>query len=194
MIQQEKVNRRAWLAVWLQRRRRQRKMLAVWQWKYPNPAFWYAYHRVIGLNNDEYFFDDFVAGTARQYAPDGGQHLMFIVGVDEDGNEITHRSNAVRPDDALPNPSPVVSAYNSGPGELYIDCVWAAGDPANFSSCLVSILNDASVEVFSATSENVLIDILAEGISAGEFTVNVTAYFTSGQQTYGSTSVIVEEY
>ena len=41
-----------------------------------------------------------MAGDARQFAPDGGSELHFIVGVDADGNEITARSNAVRPDDA----------------------------------------------------------------------------------------------
>ena len=39
-------------------------------------------------------------GDARQFAPDGGGELHYIVGVDADGNEITQHSNAVRPDDA----------------------------------------------------------------------------------------------
>lgn len=106
---------RAWLSVWLQEKRRKRRphllpapvlvpqypSLAVWEWNYPNPAFWYAYHQVIGLHNNEFFFDEETLGTSRQYAPDGGQHYMFIVGVDENGNEITERSNAIRPEDAV---------------------------------------------------------------------------------------------
>lgn len=76
--------------------------LAVWQWNYANPVRWNAYNSLDG--GGTYQFDDFVNGDARQYAPDGGQHLMFIVGVDGIGTEITGRSNAVRPDDAIAPP------------------------------------------------------------------------------------------
>ena len=106
------INRRGWLATWLQDRRRARQHkllpapvlaaaypdLAVWSWDYPNPAYWYAYHQ--HADGEPFTYDDRGAGTDRQYAPDGGQYLMFIVGVDADGNEVTERSNAVRPDDA----------------------------------------------------------------------------------------------
>ena len=73
--------------------------IAVWDWSNTNPARWNAYNSLDG--GLTYLFDDFVAGTERQYAPDGGQHLMFIVGVDANGVEITQRSNAVRPDDYI---------------------------------------------------------------------------------------------
>ena len=100
---------RGWLATWAQDRRRERLLpapvlvatwpsLATWAWTYANPERWNAYNSLDG--GLTYQFDDWVVGSGRQYAPDGGQHLMFIVGVDANGREITHRSNAVRPDDA----------------------------------------------------------------------------------------------
>ena len=59
------------------------------------------------------------------YAPDGGQHLMFIVGVDANGKEITHRSNAVRPDDAIAPPTvpaaPVITSIEYDQGSIWID-------------------------------------------------------------------------
>ena len=39
-------------------------------------------------------------GDARQFAPDGGGELYYIVGIDDSGREITKHSNIVRPDDA----------------------------------------------------------------------------------------------
>jgi len=103
-----------WLATWLQDRRRGRLLpapmlvatwpsLATWSWSYANPERWNAYNSLDGGLN--YQFDDWVVGSARQYSPDGGQHLMFIVGVDANGKEITQRSNAVRPDDAVAPPN-----------------------------------------------------------------------------------------
>ena len=104
-----KINRHGWLATWLQQRRRHRRSpllrpqypsLAVWEWPYPDPARWNAYLSLDGGHTFQ--FDDWVAGNARQYAPDSGTNIMFIVGVNEAGNEITGHSNAVRPDDAGP--------------------------------------------------------------------------------------------
>ena len=103
-----------WLATWAQDRRRGHLLpapllvatwpsLATWAWTYANPERWNAYNSLDG--GLTYQFDDWVVGSGRQYAPDGGQHLMFIVGVDASGVEITHRSNAVRPDDAIAPPN-----------------------------------------------------------------------------------------
>jgi len=72
--------------------------------------------------------DDFVAGTDRQYAPDGGQHPMCIVGVDANGREVTERSNRVRPDDAL-IPAPFLTAT----GTDAIGWTWVANDPWGFN-------------------------------------------------------------
>ena len=123
-------SRRSWLATWLQKRRRARQhklrpapllvaqypSLAVWEWGYADPARWNAYNSLDdGLT---WRFDDWETGSARQYAPDSGEHLMFIVGVDADGKEITGRSNAVRPDDAVAPPNaPVITdgGYEWGP-------------------------------------------------------------------------------
>jgi hypothetical protein len=91
--------------------------MAVWTWNYTNPFRWNAY---LSLNNGAtYQFDDFVYGDARQYSPDGGSSLLLIVGVDATGKEITHRSNAVRPDDAIAPPEIVGGNYE-----------WEATDPA----------------------------------------------------------------
>ena len=51
-------------------------------------------------------------GEGREFAPDGGSEFHFIVGVDADGNEISERSNTVRPDDAIA--PPVTSALLPG--------------------------------------------------------------------------------
>jgi hypothetical protein len=133
------LQRRTWLA---ERRRRSRCLLpapvlvaaypdlAVWTWEYPDPAYWYAYHQhTVG---EPFTYDDRGAGTDRQYAPDGGQYPMFIVGVDANGKEITERSNAVRPEDALPPPNaPVISdgGYECGDEtvDLWIDWTFDYG-------------------------------------------------------------------
>lgn len=102
-----------WLASWAQDRRRGRQnpllpapvlrpanpSVAVWDWSLANPSRWNAYNSLDG--GLTYQFDDWVAGNQRQFAPDGGQHPLFIVGVDANGVEITQRSNAVRPDDYI---------------------------------------------------------------------------------------------
>ena len=62
-------------------------------------------------------FDDVVLGDGRQYAPDGGSHPMFIVGVDETGIEITERSNSVIPDSAM-MPAPVLNPRGGGMFEV----------------------------------------------------------------------------
>lgn len=101
-----------WWPVWAQERRREHQGLlpapvlvagpasvAIWQWRYANPVRWNAYLSLDGGVN--WIFDDWAGGNERQYAPDGGTHPMFIVGVDANGKEITKRSNIVRPDDLI---------------------------------------------------------------------------------------------
>ena len=101
-----------WWPVWAQERRREHQGLlpapvlvagpasvATWQWRYTNPVRWNAYLSLDG--GVSWLFDDWAAGSERQYAPDGGTHFMFIVGVDANGKEITKRSNIVRPDDLI---------------------------------------------------------------------------------------------
>ena len=113
-----KIDRRGWLALWAQHRRRRRHHLLPapvlraaypdllqWDWELPNPFRWLVYvslHDGTGwLHPDDYW----MYGNARQFAPDGGSELHYIVGVDEFGNEVTERSNAVRPDDAPAPPT-----------------------------------------------------------------------------------------
>ncbi len=72
--------------------------LLVWKWPFENPERWNVY---LSLDSGAtYQFFDWQAGYQRQHAPDGGSEMMYIVGVDAFGREITHRSNVVRPDDA----------------------------------------------------------------------------------------------
>ena len=106
-----KINRRDWLTLWAQKRRRKRVRpvpvlravypdLLQWDWDLPDPCKWNVW---LSLDDGEsYILVDgyWMYGDARQFAPDGGSELHFIVGVDEDGNEVTARSNAVRPDDS----------------------------------------------------------------------------------------------
>ena len=78
--------------------------LLVWKWHYKNPYRWNVW---ISLDNGKSFFfiDDYWGyGSARQFAPDGGSELMYIVGVDQQGKEVTLHSNIVRPDDAPISP------------------------------------------------------------------------------------------
>ena len=116
------INRRGWLAAWAQQRRRRRHpgllpapvlraqypTQIVWDWSLANPYRWLVY---TSLNEGAtwFFTDDYWKwGADRMFAPDGGSELYYIVGVDADGNEVTGRSNAVRPDDA-PMPSLLLS-------------------------------------------------------------------------------------
>src|SRR5512137_2262527 len=108
--------RRGWLAAWLQDRRRARQnrllpapvlvplypSLLVWEWNLANPYKWNVWLTLDG--GATYFMpeDYWAYGAARQFAPDGGTEKYYIVGVDANGREITHRSNVVRPDDAIP--------------------------------------------------------------------------------------------
>ena len=68
--------------------------LLQWSWNLPDPYKWNVW---LSLDDGEsYILVDgyWMYGDSRQFAPDGGSELHFIVGVDEDGNEITARSNA----------------------------------------------------------------------------------------------------
>ncbi len=116
---------RGWLATWLQDRRRGRLLpapvlvpawpsLLQWTWDLANPYKWNVW---LTLDGGVTFFmpeEYWAYGAARQFAPDGGSQLHFIVGVDANGKEITHRSNTVRPDDA---PAPL----NAPSGLIAVD-------------------------------------------------------------------------
>jgi hypothetical protein len=80
--------------------RAQYPSLLAWDWNLANPYKWNVW---LSLDGGVTYFmpeDYWAYGAARQFAPDGGSELHFIVGVDANGKEITRRSNAVRPDDA----------------------------------------------------------------------------------------------
>ena len=104
-----KINRRNWLALDLQDRRRHRRApllrpqypdLLVWEWPYANPYQWRVYWSNTPDGPWNFVEDYWHYGDSRQFAPDGGSPYHLIVGVDQLGNEVTGRSNAVRPDDA----------------------------------------------------------------------------------------------
>lgn len=120
MMTLPKINRRTWLALWAQGRRRNRLRLGHpallpapvlraaypdllrWDWDLPNPYKWNVWLSWDGGVNWLLIEDYWMYGDARQFAPDGGSEFYFIVGVDAAGVEITERSNWIRPDDAVP--------------------------------------------------------------------------------------------
>jgi hypothetical protein len=109
------INRRTWLALWAQdrRRRRQHRLLPApvlraaypdllqWDWDLPDPYKWNVWMSLDGGASWIFIEDYWAYGAARQFAPDGGSELYYIVGVDAAGVEITERSNWIRPDDAM---------------------------------------------------------------------------------------------
>jgi len=113
-----KINHRAWLALWAQRRRRRRVRGALptllpapvlraaypdllqWDWDLSNPYKWNVWMSSNSGVSWVLIEDYWTFGDARQFAPDGGSELYFIVGIDASGNEITEHSNNIRPDDA----------------------------------------------------------------------------------------------
>jgi hypothetical protein len=94
--------------------------LLQWDWDLPNPYKWNVW---MSLDNGASWMlveDYWTYGDARQFTPDGGSELYYLVGVDEFGNEITEHSNLICPDDA-PVPSPLLtglSAYWDGDSNL----------------------------------------------------------------------------
>ncbi len=130
------LNRSRWLATWLQDRRRRRAnallpapvlrpaypSLLQWDWDLANPYKWNVW---MSLDNGASWMlveDYWAYGAARQFAPDGGSELYYIVGIDQTGKEITRHSNVVRPDDApAPVAAPVIDESSYG---------WNGGDPA----------------------------------------------------------------
>ena len=120
MLTLPKIDRRGFLALWAQDRRRKRVRGALptllpapvlhaaypdllqWDWNLPNPFKWNVWMSLDGGVSWMLIEDYWMYGDARQFAPDGGSEFYFIVGVDAAGVEITERSNWIRPDDAVP--------------------------------------------------------------------------------------------
>jgi hypothetical protein len=82
--------------------------LLQWDWDLPNPYKWNVWMSMDGGNSYILIEDYWMYGDARQFAPDGGGELYYIVGIDETGREITAHSNIVRPDDG---PLPVFVGF-----------------------------------------------------------------------------------
>jgi len=84
--------------------------LLQWDWDLPNPYKWNVWMSMDGGNSYFLVEDYWGYGDARQFAPDGGGELYYIVGIDVTGREITKHSNIVRPDDApVPLDAPTVA-------------------------------------------------------------------------------------
>ena len=138
-----KFNRRGWLALWAQRRRRQRQIqllpapvlrpaypgLLQWDWALANPYRWNVWLSGDGGASWIHVEDYWTAGANRQFAPDGGHELYFIVGVDVFGREITEHSNLARPDDAAP-PTPNAPVITGG------GYTWEGTEPGWFDAWL----------------------------------------------------------
>ena len=92
--------------------------LLQWDWDLTNPYKWNVWMSMDGGNSYFLVEDYWGYGDARQFAPDGGGELYYIVGIDNTGREITKHSNIVRPDDApVPLDAPTlarVSGYYLG--------------------------------------------------------------------------------
>ena len=95
--------------------------LLVWDWDLPNPYKWNVWQSLDGGASYILVEGYWMYGDARQFAPDSGGQLHFIVGVDETGNEVTERSNAVRPEDAAAPLSPLVGLAAYWDGDTYLD-------------------------------------------------------------------------
>lgn len=146
------LQRRTWLA----ERRKHRLLpapvlravypdLLQWNWDLPNPYKWNVWLSLDGGVSYILVNGYWMYGDARQFAPDGAGELHYIVGVDVNGHEITHHSNAVRPDDApVPINAPVIIdagyGWHDGP-PAYVDIeVSFSFDPGSYP--------DASVEIW----------------------------------------------
>ena len=86
--------------------------LIVWDWDLQNPYKWKFWMSLNGGVSYIFISDYWMYGDARQFAPDGGSELFYVVGMDRDGKEITQHSNVVRPDDA-PEPLTLHTALAS---------------------------------------------------------------------------------
>ena len=173
MMTLPKIDRRTWLALWAQGRRRNRLRfghpallpapvlraaypdLLRWDWVLPNPFKWNVWMSLNGGASWMLIEDYWMYGDARQFAPDGGGELYYIVGIDQVGNEITEHSNLIRPDDALlpapvlrpafpdllqwdwdlPNPFKwnVWQSLNGGASYILVDGYWMYGDARQFA-------------------------------------------------------------
>jgi len=151
--------------------------MAAWTWGYANPARWWAHNSLDG--GMTYKLDDWVQGTARQYAPDGGQHYMFIVGTDTDGNEVTLRSNAVRPDDAQPVPGPPLNLVASD-GVTVANLDWTLGSGTITGQRIYRKLT-------SGGSYSLLTTVGPAAVHYTDSTVSMTtySYYVVASNTYG---------
>lgn len=105
-----------------------------WTWEGVNPFRWLAYVKLLDGSWDNPV-DYWTQGNYRIFSPDGGGDLMFIVGVDEAGNEITGRSNQVRPDDAPPYDNRLTAPtgnFNNNVLTLQADKAGLPSDPLEF--------------------------------------------------------------
>ena len=120
--------RRAWIALEEQKRRRARRGGAVsvpvlsvsspvviaWQWSGQDPAHWNIYAGDDGVN---FHLAKTVVGGVRLCNVDNGGQWFYVVGVDGGGAEITGHSNAQRPDSVI-DPRNTLVLTSDGHGSL----------------------------------------------------------------------------
>jgi hypothetical protein len=116
-----------------------------WDWDLPNPYkwnFWLSWDDGVSWNHVE---DYWKYGDAREFAPDGGSELYYIVGVDASGREITQHSNFVRPDDA---PAPLAAPTLALVGGFFVGTAPVAASVWRFAQ------NDGVYDGFYSTIQD----------------------------------------
>ena len=132
--------------------------LLQWDWDLPNPYKWNVWTSLNGGVSWIFTDDYWHYGDSRQFAPDGGSELYYIVGIDQAGHEITEHSNAVRPDDAIAPPEIVGGNYEweaTTPGwwDVWVDWNFNhAGHPVADMEVWLSINNGPFLEQYIVPS------------------------------------------
>ena len=184
------LQRRTWLAV----QRREGHLLPapvlrpkypsklVWNWDRLNPYKWNVWQSLDG--GATFFLVDgyWMYGDARQFAPDGGGELHFIVGVDANGKEITQHSNAVRPDDGQPTIPDAAQNFTATDVSVAIQLAWPTVTDGTVTGYRIYRKVDAgsfalyrSVGVYDSPQQD------ASVISAHTYYYYLTAYNVVGE-------------
>jgi len=182
------LQRRTWLA----NRRKHRLLpapvlrpfypsLLQWDWDLADPYKWNVWQSMDG--GVSYFLVGgyWMYGNARQFAPDGGGELHYIVGVDTNGKEITRHSNAVRPDDApapVPNAPATLDAFDNG---TLIELTWQDLSSDELGFRIYRKLDAGAFALWRTVGPNVTLTQDSSVVVAILYSYYVTAYNAIGE-------------